>query len=129
MKSRLKELTGRSNGMGYEERKTALKLFIRGWIEYFKFADMKTFLTQTDEWLRRRIRMCIWKSWKNVKTRVKNLIRCGINKHKAWMWANTRKSYWHTANSFILSTSIKNDDLRKSGYVFLLDYYVKFHRK
>ena len=129
MKSRLKELTGRSNGMGYDERKTALKLFIRGWIEYFKFADMKTFLTQTDEWLRRRIRMCIWKSWKTIKTRLKNLIRCGINKHKAWMWANTRKSYWHTANSFILTTSLKNDDLRKSGYVFLLDYYVKFHRK
>jgi len=129
MKSRLKELTSRSNGMGYEARKTALKLFIRGWIEYFKFADMKTFLTQTDEWLRRRIRMCIWKSWKNVGTRFKNLIKCGIDKHKAWMWANTRKSYWHTANSFILSSSIKNDYLRKSGYVFLSDYYVKFHRK
>ena len=56
MKSRLKELTSRSNGMGYEARKTALNSFIRGWIEYFKFADMKKFLTQTDEWLRRRIR-------------------------------------------------------------------------
>jgi len=79
--------------MGYEARKTALKLFIRGWIEYFKFADMKTFLTQTEEWLRRRIRMCIWKSWKNVGTQFKNLIKCVIDKHKAWMWANTRKSY------------------------------------
>ena len=129
MKKRLKELTGRSNGMGHAQRKSSLKLFIRGWIEYFKHADMKSFLTQTDEWLRRRLRMCIWKSWKNVKTRFKNLIKCGVSKHNAWMWSNTRKSYWHTSNSYILSTSITNNKLRAAGYVFLLDCYVKLHRK
>ena len=129
MKARLKELTGRSNGMGYESRKSALKLFIRGWVEYFKLADMKTLLSQTDEWLRRRIRMCIWKSWKRVKTRYRNLVRCGISKRQAWMWSNTRKSYWHTAGSFIMSVSVNNNHLRKAGYVFLSDYYVKLHRK
>jgi group II intron reverse transcriptase/maturase len=129
MQSRLKELTSRSNGMGYENRKTGLKQFILGWVEYFRLADMKGLLQKTDEWLRRRIRMCIWKSWKKVKTRFKNLIRCGIDKHKAWMWANTRKGYWHTSNSFILTTSVTNDRLRQAGYVFLSDIYVKWHRK
>jgi group II intron reverse transcriptase/maturase len=129
MKVRLKELTSRSNGMSYENRKTVLKLFIRGWVEYFKLADMKTLLQRTDEWLRRRIRMCIWKLWKNVKTRFNNLIRCGINKHKAWQYANTRKGYWRTADSPILHCSISNDNLRKSGYVFLSDIFVKLHRK
>ena len=129
MKTRLKELTGRSNGMGYGQRKSSLKLFIRGWVEYFKHAGMKSFLIRTDEWLRRRIRMCIWKSWKNVKTRFKNLIKCGTGKHRAWMWSNTRKSYWHTSNSCILSTSITSDKLRAAGYVFLQDCYVKLHRK
>jgi group II intron reverse transcriptase/maturase len=129
MKARLKELTSRSNGMGYENRKTALKQFIRGWVEYFKFADMKSLLGRTDEWLRRRLRMCLWKSWKNIKTRFKNLVRCGINKVKAWQYANTRKGYWHTANSPILTTSVSNDNLRKAGYVLLSDVYVKLHRK
>jgi group II intron reverse transcriptase/maturase len=129
MRTRLKELTSRSNGMGYDNLKTALKQFIRGWVEYFKLADMKCLLQRTDEWLRRRIRMCIWKSWKKVKTRFKNLIRCGIDKHKAWMWANTHKSYWHTANSFILTTTVTNDRLRIAGYVFLTDIYAKWHRK
>ena len=41
---------------------------------------MKRLLLETDEWLRRRIRMCIWKAWKKVKIKVANLIRCGINK-------------------------------------------------
>ncbi len=79
MKSRLKELTSRSNGWGYAKRKQMLKEYIRGWVGYYHLANMKRLLLETDEWLRRRIRMCIWKAWKKVKTKVANLIRCGIN--------------------------------------------------
>ena len=82
-KSRLKELTGRSNGMSYDKRKESLRLFIMGWLEYFKMADMKSKLQELDQWYRRRLRMCIWKCWKKVKTRFKNLMRCGIEKRKA----------------------------------------------
>lgn len=78
MKLRLKELTNRSNGWGYVKRKQKLKDYIRGWIGYYHLADMKRFLLDTDEWLRRRIRMCIWKAWKKPKTKVANLIKCGI---------------------------------------------------
>ena len=129
MKSRIKTLTGRSNGMSHESRKTSLKQFITGWVEYFKLADMKKSLQRTDQWLRRRIRMCIWKSWKWVKTRYANLKRCGATQNTAWMWANTRKSYWHTANSPILACTLTNDKLREAGYVFLSDVYAKVHRK
>ena len=65
--------------MGYERRKVALHQVIRGWVSYFKHADMKSSLVAIDKWLRRRIRMCLWKSWKRPKTRIKNLIRCGIS--------------------------------------------------
>lgn len=40
MKTHLKELTGRSNEMGYERRKQELKEYIRGWIEYYHLANM-----------------------------------------------------------------------------------------
>ncbi len=80
MKSKLKELTSRSNGWGYEKRKQKLREYMRGWIGYYHFAEMKRFCQETDEWLRRRIRMCIWKSWKKPKTKVANLIKCGINR-------------------------------------------------
>ena len=123
MKARLKELTSRHNGMSFESRKTALNLFIRGWVVYFKLADMQTLIQKTDKWLRRRIRMCIWKSWKLIKTRFRNLIRCGIDRQRAWAWANTRKGYWHIADSPVLALSITNEKLRKTGYVFLIDVY------
>src|SRR5664280_171702 len=101
MKTRIKQLTSRSNGWGNERRKEALSQYIKGWVQYFKLADMRNLLVKTDEWYRRRLRMVIWKQWKRIKTRVANLIKLGINKYKAYEWANTRKGYWHIANSFI----------------------------
>ncbi|WP_456238571.1 group II intron maturase-specific domain-containing protein [Paenibacillus cymbidii] len=68
MKARIKELTARSNGLGYDQLKLKLKQFITGWLNYFKLADMKNLLKATDQWLRRRIRMNIWKRWKRIPT-------------------------------------------------------------
>ena len=123
MKAKIKMLTSRSNGWGNELRKEALRQYIRGWVQYFKLADMKNLLIEIDMWYRRRLRMVIWKQWKRIRTKLANLIRLGIPKSKAWEWANTRKSYWHTANSFILSRTITTDRLSKAGYIFLSDYY------
>ena len=129
MRSKLKELTSRSNGWGYEKRKQKLKEYMRGWVCYFHYAEMKRLCRETDEWLRRRIRMCIWKSWKKAKTRVSNLIRCGIDKWQAYQWGNTRKGYWRIADSFILNRAIPNISLKRAGYPCLTDLYLEWNRK
>ena len=125
LKDKLRVATGRSNGMSIEGRKTKLNQIIRGWVQYFKLADMKTVMQSIDEWLRRRIRMITWKRWKKVKTKFENLQKLGVAKEKAWEWANTRKSYWHTANSWILSTTLTNARFEKQGYLSLLKYYLE----
>ena len=123
LKAKLKELTGRSNGMGYKQRKEALNLFMRGWVEYYKLARMKTILETIDQWLRRRIRMCIWKSWKNPRTRIANLIKCGVPKWRAHIlgWI---KGYWRAAGSGVTSHAMSNKNLYRAGYRCLMDYYV-----
>ena len=118
MRSKVKELTSRSNGMGNELRATKLRRYIMGWINYFKIADMKLMLSQTDEWMRRRIRMIYWKQWKRVKTKLKMLKSLGIREQKAWEYANTRKSYWRTSNSPILSKSLTNNVIKGFGFLF-----------
>jgi group II intron reverse transcriptase/maturase len=124
MRSKIRELTSRSNGWGNARRKEELKQYITGWVNYFKLADMKTLMIETDEWYRRRLRMVFWKQWKRVRTRLANLTKLGIAKSKAWEYANTRKGYWHIANSWILSTSVTNERLKLAGYVFLMDCYL-----
>ncbi len=125
LKDKLRAVTDRSNGMSIESRKTKLNQIIRGWVQYFKLADMKTVMQSIDEWLRRRIRMITWKRWKKVKTKFENLQKLGVTKEKAWEWANTRKSYWHIANSWILSTTLTNARFEKQGYLSLLKYYLE----
>ncbi|HZK61456.1 MAG TPA: group II intron reverse transcriptase/maturase [Anaerovoracaceae bacterium] len=123
MKAKIKILTGRSFGLSNEERPIKLRRFIMGWINYFKIADIKTLLKRTDEWMRRRIRMIYWKQWKKVRTKFSQLISLGIEKSKAWEFANTRKGYWRISNSPILSRSLTNDALKKRNYIFFSDYY------
>ncbi|GHV49321.1 group II intron reverse transcriptase/maturase [Bacteroidia bacterium] len=125
MKERLRAITSRSNGKGNAWRKETGNSYIRGWVNYYKLADMKSALARIDEWYRRRLRMVIWKQWKRIKTKFSNLIKLGLKKAKAWEYANTRKGYWHTANSPILSTSISNERLKRAGYIFFTDYYSK----
>jgi len=124
MRTRIRELTARSNGWGNARRKEALKQFITGWVNYFKLADMKMLMIETDEWYRRRLRMVFWKQWKRIGTKQANLVKLGIAKSKAWEYANTRKGYWHIAKSWILSTSVTNERLRDKGYLFLTDCYL-----
>lgn len=129
MKERIKQLTSRSNSWGNERRKEALRQYITGWVNYFKLADMKSLMPRIDEWYRRRIRMIIWKQWKRVRTRLANLIKLGINKYKAWEYANTRKSYWRTSNSPIVNRTLTSDNLKRAGYFFFTDYYRKVRRE
>ncbi len=125
MKEKIKFLTSSSNGWGNARRKTNLEMYIRGWVNYYKLADMKSILLKIDEWYRRRLRMVIWKQWKRVRTRLRNLIKLGIPKYKAWQFANTRKGYWRISNSPILSRSVTNADLEDAGYIMFADYFQK----
>ena len=123
MKSKVKEHTARSNGMGNEFRAKKLRRYIMGWVNYFKIADMKNLLSQTDEWMRRRIRMIFWKQWKRVRIRFNTLKSLGVQEQKAWEYANTRKGYWRISNSPILSKSLRNDVIKGFGFLFFSEYY------
>lgn len=125
MKERIRTLTSRSNGWGNARRKLALKQYIIGWVNYFRLADIKSLLPRVDEWYRRRLRAIIWKQWKLIRTRLGNLIKLGISKYKAWEYANTRKSYWRTANSPILTRAVTNERLKQAGYISFTDCYRK----
>jgi len=118
-KTKVKEITSRSNGKSIEMRKERLTWLINGWVNYFHIADMEKVAKELDHWIGRRIRMCYWKQWKKTRTKRDNLVRLGIDRRKAWEHANTRKGYWRTAGSHILSTSLTNGFLEEAGFLSL----------
>lgn len=64
MRNKIRELTDRNTGMSNAKREEKYQQYVRGWVNYFKLADMKNLLKETDERARRRIRVAYWKQWK-----------------------------------------------------------------
>ena len=121
MKERLRAITNRHKAISNEERPRILDRYVKGWVNYFKLADMKKMLQVTDEWLRRRIRAVYWEQWKKVKTRYKMIRRYNLPDWKVHELANCRKGIWRAA--VMLNQILTNKEIARQGYITLTDYY------
>ena len=120
--NRIRELTDRNKGINNETREKEYQEYVRGWVEYFRLADMKGLLKTTDEWARRRIRAVYWKQWKKVKNKYQMLRALKLEHWKAMELAMSRKKYWRM--SIALGSVITNKIIAKLGYTSMLDYYL-----
>ena len=126
-KAKLKELTSRSQGSrNVRKVMEKVKVYIRGWLGYFGIASMKTTMQRWDEWLRRRLRVYIWKQWKVPKARIRSLMKLDIPKYYAHKWGYI-KGYWNVAGSPVLQRSITNERLAQAGYYGILARYESLH--
>lgn len=123
LKRNIREATNRNRSMNFEDRLALLTRKVRGWINHFRLADMKRILQDLDGWVRRRLRACIWKTWKRIRTRYMSLRKLGIPDHKAWEYANTRKGYWRISGSPFLHHAISTKRLERRGYVSMSTLY------
>ena len=122
-KAKLKYLTKKTIPASFEERISRVNLLVRGWINYFKPASIHAKLKKLEEWLRNRLRYCIWHHWKKPERKRKNLTRLGVDQGQAYAWSRTRMGGWAVAQSPILRTTITVTRLKKRGYVSLIEYY------
>ena len=126
-KRKLKQITKRSWSLPLNERIVKLNQVIRGWINYFRIADMKGNMIHITSHLNRRIRCIIWKQWKTCRHRYESLLKLGVTKEKAKRTAYSRASYWHNSKSIVLHVAISNERLKRKGLVSPLDHYLKVH--
>jgi group II intron reverse transcriptase/maturase len=122
-KAKLKMLTKKTIPAEFDERIHRINLLVRGWINYYKQASIQAKLKKLEEWLRNRLRYCIWHHWKKPDRKRKNLIRLGIDQGQAYAWSRTRMGGWAVAQSPILGTTITIERLKKRGYIGLVEYY------
>ena len=86
---------------------------------------MKVFLRKIDEWIRRKLRVIIWKQWKRIRKRYTCLRKLGINHRDAYVTANARRGYYHIASTKVLQMAISKEKLNQRGLVNSLDHYLK----
>ncbi|GAB3820904.1 hypothetical protein GCM10028895_21980 [Pontibacter rugosus] len=91
LKQKLKSITRKTTPCSFDERIRELKEAQRGWVPYFRMASIQGKLKDIDNWIRNRLRHCIWHDWKRPERKRKNLIRLGVPKWQAYAWSRTRK--------------------------------------
>ncbi|MGZ9586283.1 group II intron reverse transcriptase/maturase [Paenibacillus marinisediminis] len=123
VKAKIRELTSRKSPISMETRIRELNQYLTGWCGYYALADTPYPFRELDSWIRRRMRMCVWKQWKLPRTKVRNLQVLGIPKQRARKWGNTRKKYWRIAQSPILSQALSNEYWAKQGLRSLSERY------
>ena len=122
MKEKIREITDRHKGISNEVREKKYQEYVRGWVNYFRLADMKGLLGETDQWARRRIRAVYWKQWKRPRTRYRMLRALKCDHWVAREMIRSRKGYWRMAQ--VIGSVFKNEIVVKLGYMSMLDYYL-----
>ncbi len=123
MKKKVREITSRKMPYPMEYRIQKLNQYLIGWCGYFALTDTRSIFSELDGWIRRRLRMCLWKNWKKPKTKVRNLINLGVPKWKAYEWGNSRKGYWRISNSPVLHKTLDNSYWSNRGLKSLQNRY------
>ncbi len=123
MKEKVREITSRKMPYPMEYRIAKLNQYLIGWCGYFALADTKSVFKELDGWIRRRLRMCLWKNWKKPKTKIRNLIKLGVPKGKAYEWGNSRKGYWRISKVPILHKTLGNSYWSNQGLKSLQKRY------
>ncbi|MBR3321720.1 MAG: group II intron reverse transcriptase/maturase, partial [Exiguobacterium sp.] len=108
MKDKIRDITSRKRPYSMEVRIQKLNQYLMGWCGYFALADTPSVFKSLESWIRRRLRMCVWKSWKKPSTKVRKLTGLGVPKGKAHEWGNSRKGYWRISKSPILHRALGN---------------------
>lgn len=124
-KQRVRELTRRSRSASLAERLGYLSRFLRGWINYFALAQTPSVLRDLDQWIRRRVRLCIWITWKRVRTRIRMLRSFGLPEDVVWMTANCRRGHWYVAGGSVLGRALPSQWLSEQGLLSLKDRWTQ----
>jgi RNA-directed DNA polymerase len=92
---------------------------LRGWIQYYRLAEVKEFAQKLDQWIRRRVRLIIWQQWKRPYTRFKNLVKAGLPEDRARQSAFNGLGGWFNSGAAHMNQAVRKAYFDKLGLVSL----------
>jgi RNA-directed DNA polymerase len=99
---------------------------LRGWMQYFRLAKVKGIFEELDQWLRRKLRGLLWRRWKRVYRRAKELMKRGLDRERAWKSATNGRGPWWNAGASHMNQAFPKSYFDRLGLVSLLDQMRKF---
>lgn len=127
LKGKLKPLFRQGRGRNLERFiKGDLNPVIKGWINYFKLVEVKSFAEDLDGWIRRRLRLMLWQQWKRPWTRRKRLMYAGLSEERAVMSAFNRRGPWWNSGASHMNAAFPKKYFDRLELVSMLDELQRF---
>jgi RNA-directed DNA polymerase len=124
MKDKIKDTLKRNMSGSVLSKFGSLSLMVRGWVNYFLLADGKRNMEKLDGLMCSRIRTILWHQWKRPKTRMRNLLKMGVERQRAYMWSNSSKGPCRIGHSPIMQSTVSYQWLDRNGLLrFYRHYY------
>jgi RNA-directed DNA polymerase len=126
-KQRVRDITRRNRGHRVQDVIGELRLYICGWLNYYKLSATYTEVLKLSEWVRRRVRLYYWKQWKQPRTRRRNLLALGISPEEVHKASRSRKGYWRMSRNSIVHQALSNRWLGEQGVPDMRAIWIKLH--
>jgi group II intron reverse transcriptase/maturase len=128
LKATVREICRRGRGRSTQQVIEELNPKLRGWLNYFRYVESDYLLKELDGWLRRKLRVILWKQWKRIYTRAKNLIKLGLSSEAAWRFVRKQRGPWAIAGTNVMNRVLNNPYFEKLGLVSLSNQYLRLQR-
>ena len=120
-KGKLKELFRAGRGRNLAKFIAELTPVLRGWVNYFRLAEVRCVFEELDGWIRRKLRCILWRQWKRAFARAKNLKRRGLDEVRAWKSATNGRGPWWNSGASHMHACYPKSYFDKLGLVSLLN--------
>jgi RNA-directed DNA polymerase len=128
LRAKLRPIFRRGRGRDLASTIEELGPVLRGWVAYFRMAEVKASFVALDAWVRRRLRCIMWRQWKTPRTRQQKLVKLGVGAALATAGAYGGRGPWHNSNGHHMKLATPNETLRRMGLVSLLEEYQRLAR-
>jgi RNA-directed DNA polymerase len=127
LKGKLREIFRRGRGRNLSRLIAEdLTPLLRGWLNYFRLAEVKGIFDALDSWIRRKLRNLIWRNWKRPFTRAKNLMQRGLTKAQALKSAMNGRGPWWNAGAAHMHAAFPKSYFDGCGLLSLLEQRSRF---
>jgi len=120
VKAHIREIVRKGRGRSLAKVIGEITPFLRGWVAYFRLSQVKNVFEEMDQWIRRKMRLILWRQWKRPRTRAKKVIRLGIDRARAYPSAYNGRGPWWNAGASHMNAAVPAKWLQHQGFMSLL---------
>jgi len=123
---KIRQMQRQARGQSLKQVIERLNPLLRGWMAYFRLTEVKGVLEELDGWIRHKLRALLWRQWKRVYTRARNLMKTGLDKLRAWQSATNGRGPWWNGGASHMNHAFPKSWFDRMGLVSLLDTRQRF---